>query len=82
MTKEEIDTISGGGVFGAIGNFFKDHWKAILIGTAIVVSAEVCLADIGGENDLMTYIVAWSSVSQGTFFISKIAAKILAYLRQ
>lgn len=56
--------------------------KSILIGTAIVVSAEVCLADIGGENDLMTYIVAWSSVSQGTFFISKIAAKILAYLRQ
>ena len=56
--------------------------KSILIGAAIVVGAEVCLADIGGENDLMTYIVAWSSVSQGTFFISKIAAKILAYLRQ
>lgn len=56
--------------------------KSILIGTAIVIGAEVCLADIGGENYLMTYIVAWSSVSQGTFFISKIAAKILAYLRQ
>ena len=46
----EIDTISGGGVFSAIGNFFKDHWKAILIGAAIVVGAAVALAGDGFKN--------------------------------
>ena len=39
LTMDELENVAGGGVFDAIGDFFKNNWKKILIGTAIVVGA-------------------------------------------
>ena len=36
-TEDELENVAGGGVFDAIGDFFKNNWKKILIGAAIVV---------------------------------------------
>lgn len=37
LTMDELENVAGGGVFDAIGDFFKNNWKKILIGAAIVV---------------------------------------------
>ena len=38
LTEEELENVAGGGFFSSIGDWFKDNWKTVAIGAAIVVA--------------------------------------------
>lgn len=44
LTTEELDSVAGGGIFSDIGNWFKNNWKTILVGAAIIVAGAACTA--------------------------------------
>ena len=47
LSSEELENVAGGGFFDAVGSFFKNHWKAILIGAAIVVGVALAAGTLG-----------------------------------
>ena len=47
LSLEELEKVAGGGFFDDVGAFFKNNWKALLIGTAIVVGVALTSATLG-----------------------------------
>lgn len=47
LSLEELEKVAGGGFFDDAGAFFKNNWKALLIGTAIVVGVALTAATLG-----------------------------------
>ena len=44
LTTEELDSVAGGGIFSDIGNWFKNNWKVILVGAAVIVACAAASA--------------------------------------
>ena len=59
LSKEELENVAGGGIFSDIGNWFKDNWKAILIGAAVIVAgAAISAAMLGVGGALLSGVSA------------------------
>ena len=47
LTEDELDNVAGGGFFDSVGSWFKNNWKAVAIGAAIVVGAALICTGVG-----------------------------------
>ncbi len=47
LTEEELDNVAGGGWFSDVGNWFKNNWKAVAVGAAIVVGSALVCTGVG-----------------------------------
>ena len=57
LSEDELDNVSGGGFFGDVGNWFKNNWKAVAVGAAIVVGTALICTGIGaGAGAAITYV--------------------------
>ena len=56
LTEDELDNVAGGGFFDSVGNWFKNNWKAVAVGAAIVVGTALICTGIGaGAGAAITY---------------------------
>ena len=56
LTEEELDNVAGGGFFDSVGSWFKNNWKAVAVGAAIVVGTALICTGIGaGAGAAITY---------------------------
>ena len=44
LSTEELENVAGGGFFSDVGNWFKNNWKTILVGAAVVVAVAAATA--------------------------------------
>lgn len=44
LSNEELENVAGGGIFSDIGNWFKNNWKTILVGAAVLVACAAVVA--------------------------------------
>lgn len=63
LTEDELENVAGGGFFGDVGNWFKNNWKSVAVGAAIVVGAALVCTGIGaGAGAAITYITGSSII--------------------
>ncbi|MBR0098468.1 MAG: hypothetical protein IJP90_01990 [Treponema sp.] len=56
LTEDELDNVAGGGFFDSVGSWFKNNWKAVAVGAAIVVGTALICTGIGaGAGAAITY---------------------------
>ena len=65
LSEDELDNVSGGGFFGDVGNWFKNNWKAVAVGAAIVVACVATVATAGAGAGLVGGVIAWGASSFG-----------------
>ena len=57
LTEDELDNVAGGGFFDSVGSWFKNNWKAVAVGAAIVVGTALICTGIGaGAGAAITYV--------------------------
>ena len=57
LTEDELDNVAGGGFFDSVGSWFKNNWKKVAIGAAIVVGTALICTGIGaGAGAAITYV--------------------------
>ncbi len=44
LSQEELENVAGGGFFSDVGNWFKNNWKTILVGAAVLVACAAVVA--------------------------------------
>ena len=47
LSEDELENVAGGGLFDSIGGWFKDNWKKVAVGAAIVVGAALICTGVG-----------------------------------
>ena len=56
LTEEELENVAGSGWFSDVGSWFKNNWKAVAVGAAIVVGTALICTGIGaGAGAAITY---------------------------
>ncbi|WP_296686037.1 hypothetical protein [Treponema sp. UBA3813] len=64
LTEEELDNVAGGGFFDSVGSWFKNNWKAVAVGAAIVVGAALVCTGVGaGVGAAITYFTSHAALS-------------------
>ncbi len=83
LSENELDQVSGGGLFSAIGDWFQDNWKSVAIGAAVVVGAALVCTGVGaaigsafitGGTAINSTIVTAMGVSYCTEWVAVTAA--------
>ena len=72
LTEEELENVAGGGWFSDVGSWFKNNWKAVAVGAAIVVGTALICTGVGAA---IGAVVAQSAVAaSSTSLLSTLAA--------
>ena len=61
LTDEELENVAGGGFWGSVGDFFKDNWKKLAVGAAVVVGTALVCTGIGAGVGIAMYSGAASA---------------------
>ena len=64
LTEEELEHVAGGGFWSSVGDFFKDNWKKLAVGAAVVVGTALVCTGIGAGVGVAMYGAA-SGVAGG-----------------
>lgn len=67
LSTEELENVAGGGFFSDVGNWFKNNWKTILVGAAVVVAVAAASALTAGAFCAVVGGVCISMSGAGTF---------------
>ena len=74
LTEDELENVAGGGWFDSVGNWFKENWKTVAIGAAIVVGTALVCTGIGaGVGALITTGVS-TAMAEATSVVGTFAA--------
>ena len=65
LTEDELDNVAGGGFFDSVGSWFKNNWKAVAVGAAIVVGAALVCTGVGAAVGACITSSALTAVSTG-----------------